>query len=81
MKYNETDYYKELESKMEGDFEISLYDEKNDSIDIMLPYDHSPMVIELKGVSYEDRLEFIIDEINQRLDDMIDYIGDCKLNY
>jgi len=46
---------------------------------ILLPYDSAEYDILIEGDTVEEQVECFISEVNGRIDDMIDYLRECRL--
>lgn len=61
-----------------GDIEILHYYEKQKIVDVLLPYESSSVIIELQGETEEELIESFKEEVNHRLQAMIDHLEECK---
>lgn len=48
--------------------------------EIMVPYEGSSTIVDLTGNSEKEILESFIEEVNLKLDSMINHLNDCKLS-
>lgn len=64
--------------KESGDIEITEVNLKGAYVSVLLPYETSEVVIELEGDAEEDIIESFKENVNKRLDDMVNHLNDCK---
>jgi hypothetical protein len=62
------------------DIDVVKVDIKNMYISVRLPYDSNIITIDLEGETQEEVLESFVDGVNKELDEMINYLEDCKLS-
>ena len=61
--------------------DISFVGADGDTVTCLLPYGNQEIPIEAEGDTEAEKLESFVSAVNQALDDMIDHLGDCKLDY
>lgn len=59
--------------------EIKFVSMAEKSVTVLLPYDNAEIEIEIEGVTEKDKIDSFIHGVNQKLDDMINHLEDCKL--
>lgn len=70
---------KKIEALCPGD--ISFVGADGGTVTCLLPYSNQEIPIEVEGNTEVEQLESFVSAVNQALDDMIDHLGDCKLDY
>ena len=70
---------KKIKALCSGD--IAFVGADGDTVTCLLPYSNQEVVLEVEGDTEAEKLESFVSAVNQALEDMIDHLGDCKINY
>ncbi|ASA22633.1 hypothetical protein [Paenibacillus donghaensis] len=64
--------------KESGDIEITEINLQEECVYVLLPYETSAILIDLEGDTDEVIIESFKENVNHRLDDMVNHLNDCK---
>lgn len=64
----------------DSEIEIESFDIDKRTLNVLLPYESTAIVIELEGTNDDAIIESFKENVNHRLDQMIDHLNDCKLD-
>ncbi|ASA22632.1 hypothetical protein [Paenibacillus donghaensis] len=61
-----------------GDLQITEVSLEEKAVSMLFPYETSEITIDLEGDTDEEIIESFKENVNHRLDDMVNHLNDCK---